>query len=845
MRACSASAKVRGVILTPDQRLRVFVSSTLQELAAERAAVRDAIAGLQLTPVLFELGARPHPPQALYRAYLEQSHVFVGIYGESYGWVAPGASISGIEDEYQLSHDLPRLLYVKEPAPEREPRLYGLLQRVEAEGAVAYKPYATASELAGLVAQDVALLLAERFHVAAEPSPAAAPRTLPAPRTSFVGRSLELARLEELIASGTRLVTLTGPGGVGKTRLAVEVARRLAGRFPDGVVFVALDGVDRAELVPAAIAEALGVRELADDPASAVGAYLRARRLLLVIDNFEHVVGAAPVVTSLLEASRDLTALVTSRELLRVSGERELPVQPLTVEADAVELFGERAADAGHPIASAGSPVVTEICRRLEGVPLAIELAAPRLRVLTPEQLLERLSSRVSLQGPRDAPARQRTLEAAIAWSYELLAPEEQRLFRCLGVFPGSFTIEAAEAVAGVPDVVDLLASLVDKSIVYRAPHLGETRFALLRMIREFAFARLEETGELESALQRFGAHYRELALGAEEGLRSAAQRQWKQALDSEADNVRAALSWAADGDRSADLALLLRGFFLWFWLHGNLDEIRHWASRGLAMESVLVRDRGWLLHLDGTFGMLQGDFAAAADQLPAAEALLVEAGDEWGVAMVRLVLAYASAPFTGEAQAHAALAEALAALEQLGDLWGVTTVRHMMCRLRVIYGRFEDAGDVFERALAAAEELGDELAVALSLINLACARLAGDSPMEARRFIRRSLEHMREAGIAYASADVLDVLAQIEHADGRYEPAAELLGAADALRVRLHSPLWGPAVERHERLVEELRDSLGEAAFHERYDVGQALAPGDANDLAVRIAAVPAAVSG
>ena len=220
------------MILTPDQRLRVFVSSTLQELAAERAAVRDAIAGLQLTPVLFELGARPHPPQALYRSYLEQSHVFVGIYGESYGWVAPGASISGIEEEYELSRGLPRLLYVKEPAPAREPRLAALLARVEADGAAAYKPYAAAAELSRLVAQDVALLLAERFHVAAEPSPSAAPRTLPAPRTSFVGRRLELVWLEELIAGGTRLVTLTGPGGVGKTRLAVEVARRLAGAYP-------------------------------------------------------------------------------------------------------------------------------------------------------------------------------------------------------------------------------------------------------------------------------------------------------------------------------------------------------------------------------------------------------------------------------------------------------------------------------------------------------------------------------------------------------------------------------------------------------------------------------------
>jgi predicted ATPase len=832
------------VILTPDQRLRVFVSSTLQELAAERAAVRDAIAGLQLTPVLFELGARPHPPQALYRAYVEQSHVFVGIYGESYGWVAPGASISGIEDEYELSRGLPRLLYVKKPAPRREPRLAALLARVEADGAAAYKPYTAASELSSLVAQDVALLLAERFHVATEPSPAAASRTLPAPRTSFVGRAADLARIDELFVSGARLVTLTGPGGVGKTRLAVEAARGLASRFSDGVSFVALDGVDRADLVPAAIAEALGVRELADDPVAAIGAYLRFRQVLLVIDNFEQVVSSAPVVTRLLEASTELAALVTSRELLRVSGERELQVLPLSVEGDAVLLFGERAADAGHPLAEDAASVAGEICRRLEGVPLAIELAAPRLRVLTPDQLLGRLSSRVSLQGPRDAPARQRTLDAAIAWSYELLTPDEQRLFRSLGLFPGSFTIEAAEAVGGVPDVVELLASLVDKSIVYRVPHLGETRFAVLRMIREFAVARLEEAGEPEAALERLGAHYCDLALGAETGLRTNAQRQWKQTLDLEADNYRTALAWAAEDERGAELALLMRGFWLWLWLHGNLGEARHWAARGLSLEGQLPLDRGWLLLIDGSAAMLQGDFTVAMERLPAAESLLSEAGDEPGLASIRLLSAYASAPVTGPDRALSELAEALSTFEAFGDLWSVGTTLHVMCRVRVIFERFDDAGDLFERALATVEDVGDDVGIALGLINLACVRLAAGDPDDAREFIRRSLEHMRGAGIVYASGDVLDVLAQIEHADGRHEPAAELLGAADALRARLHSPLWGPAVERHERFVDELRELLGEAAFAKLYDRGHALSPGDVDELAGRIATAPAEVS-
>jgi predicted ATPase len=836
-----AASVDRGArIVTPDQRLRVFVSSTLRELAGERAAAGEAIAALRLTPVLFELGARPHPPRALYRAYVEQSQLFVGLYWQSYGWVGPGESISGIEDEYRLSDGLPRLLYVKEPAPEREPRLRELLEEIKAEGLVSYKPFGTAAELGELLARDLALVLTERFQETAARVELLLPpaRLLPAPRTSFVGRESELTQIEELLTGGTRLLTLTGPGGIGKTRLAVEAARRVGGQYADGVAFVPLEGVESAELVPAAIAEALGVSDPGNAVAALVG-YLRRRRMLLVLDNFEHLITAAPIVAALLEDARELAVLVTSRELLRISGEYELQVTPLSPDDEAIALFAERAVASRHgfELTAEDLPTVKEICRRLDGVPLAIELAAPRMRLLTPRQLLERLSMRLELRGPRDAPARHRTLEAAIAWSYELLAEEERLLFERLGVFHGSFSIDAAEEVASLPnefDLLDVFSSLLDKSIVYRLPHLGETRFAMLRMIREYALERLTGVGDREATAERLQAYYLRLVREAEEGLRSTAQRQWRRTLDLEADNIRAALISAADHGRGGEIAALIRGLYIWFWLHGNLDEVREWAGRGLSCaDGIDGRDRGWLLALDGTFAVLEGRVAVAADELAEAEALLAQVGDRRAVATVRLAQSFGSAPLDGESQ----LAEALAAFEELDDLWGVGTTLHAMCRLRIVQGRYEEAGDLFEQALASVETVGDELGVALALNNLAMARFMKSDIAGARAAIGRALEHRRAEGITFGGDEVLDILARVEHAEGEHERAVALLAAAEALRERLHTPLWAPDLERHERLLAELRAAVGDEAFQAAYTRGATLDVDDLQEVALRLA--------
>ena len=815
-------------ILTPDRRLRVFVSSTLEELAAERAAASEAIATLQMTPVLFELGARPHPPQALYRSYLDQSDVFVGIYWQSYGWVAPGADISGIEDEYRLSAGKPRLVYVKEPADQRESRLTEFLDRLQDEGDVSFKSFETPEQLREQIARDLALLITERF-VDEAPRTERRVQDLPAQSTSFVGREEELAEIARLIGEeDVRLLTLTGPGGIGKTRLSVEAAERMRGDYADGVAFVALDGLESAEVVAATVAGALGIRDADADPLESLVAYLRGRKLLLVLDNFEHVISAAPLVATMLESALGLTVLVTSRELLRLRGEHELRVPPLASESDAATLFVERASAVLHAFELRDDiePVVTEICERLDGVPLAIELAAPQLRLQTPDQLLERLRKRFALAGPRDAPARQRTLEAAIAWSYELLEPEERRLFERLGAFPGSFAIDAVEETAALEaerDVLDVLSSLLDKSMVYPIVQPGVTRFGMLRMIREFALEKLAEAGDLEATLERFAAYYVGLAQQAEDGLRSPAQRQWKRILDLEADNFRAALAWAVEHRRAHDASSLVRGLWLWFWLHGNLEEMREWVARSLACsDEIDVTDRGWLVTIGGAFAMFQGELAAGVADLATGKQLLVEAGDQRGIATVRLALGFASAPLKGKDYAQSRLEETLALFEELGDLWGVGSTLHAICRVRTVYDDYEGAGDIFERGLATVEEIGDDLGIALSLVNLANARLATGRYDEARGAIGRLLEHMHSAGITYAGDDLLEILARIEHVDGADERAVELLAAADGLRERLNTPMWQPALERHEAFVAELRAALGEQQFEAAYERGR-----------------------
>jgi predicted ATPase len=507
-------------IRTPDQRLRVFVSSTLGELADERQAVSRAISALRLTPVMFETGARPHPPQDVYRAYLAQSDVFVGLYWQRYGWVGPDMEISGLEDELELARGLPRLLYVKGPAPDREPKLAALLARIADEAADSYRHFRSAAELGRLVRDDLATLLSERFAAgppaAAEPAPASpaarrVPRPLPAGTTSLVGREQAIGEVVGLAEqSGVRLVTLTGPGGIGKTRLAVAAGERLRDRFSAGTVFVPLDAATDSEQVLASVGRAAGADMAGGSALDGLTELFSDGAWLLILDNLEQVVEVAHECDELLARCPGVTILATSRTVLRLRAEREYPVPPLALPATtagmppaelatspAVALFVDRAR-AVHPgfaLTEANAAAVVEICRRLEGLPLAIELAAARTRLLDPGALLDRLAASLDAlgAGTADLPERQHTLRATVEWSVGLLEEGERALLETEAVFVDGWTVEAAAQVAGLDEdrALELTEALARHSLIYLdSTELGP-RPRMLETIRAFVAERL------------------------------------------------------------------------------------------------------------------------------------------------------------------------------------------------------------------------------------------------------------------------------------------------------------------------------------------------------------------
>jgi predicted ATPase len=845
------------VIRTPDQRVRVFVSSTLSELAAERQAVRDAVTQLRLVPVMFELGARPHPPRNVYRAYLAQSQVFVGVYWQSYGWVAPGEQVSGLEDEYRLSSGLPRLIYVKSPAPDREPRLTQLLARIQDEGGLSYRQFSDPAELQQLVENDLALLLSERFEVtrpgaggAVEAQLAGA---LPAPVTPLLGREREVAAVEDLVVKeDVRLVTLTGPGGVGKTRLAVEAARRLSPDFADGVRFVELAAVSAADLVAGAIATGLGLNTSASRLVTDVESYLRARRLLLVLDNFEHVVGAAPLLTELLMAAPGLVVLVTSRAVLRLRGEHELPVPPLPVPpADAapdladlqryasVGLFAERAhaAAPGFELTAGNAAAVAEICRRLDGVPLAIELAAARVRLLPPQALLSRLDQRFSLLtgGARDLPERQRTLRNTLDWSFGLLSAGEQVLFTRLGVFSGTFGLPAVEAVcgaaAGAEALVDTLSSLVDSSLVRTQTRDGELRFSLLETIRGYALDRLRDSGEWTEMHDRHAAYFVALAEPTEADLAGPGQLAWLDRLEAEHDNVRSAMSWLVHQDQLRPALHLAWSTWRFWWLRGHAEEIGHYTKLILAKsEHQPPREAALALAAGGFTFLAGGDQARARPLFERSLPLYRQAGDELGRALAAATLGHVLSAQNENQRARELLTRTLAELRKTGSkeptgprrvpfLLDVALACNFLGQIELQQGNHDHAAELFTDALTAAREAADRFTILVSLYDLALSSQARGDLAGAAAHLQEGLALAAEAGDETSAAYYLEVLAAVAGQQDNPQRAVRLLAAARSiLETRgsgwLHA--YVPRAAYDDAALTALRARVGEAAFEE-----------------------------
>ncbi|MBC8172258.1 MAG: DUF4062 domain-containing protein, partial [Chitinophagales bacterium] len=514
-------------ILTPDQRLRVFVSSTLQELAEERDIVKKAIQNIQLIPVMFELGARPHAPRDLYREYLAQSQIFVGIYWDRYGWVAPEETVSGLEDEYNLSGDLPKLIYIKKSSGAREERLSKLLHKIQQDDKVSYKSFTDAKELSSILISDLAILLTERFNLTLQNKFAEEKllQALPAAPNCLIGREDAVRDIQSLLHDN-RLITLSGPGGIGKTRLAIEVARTVQNSFTDGVLFVPLAPVKDPALVEETICQHLGIKVSSGNAIDSLKLFLQNKNMLLVLDNFEQVVNAASIIDDLLFATPGLKIIVTSRETLSLSFEHIYAVPPLSdILPDnanlpqkkyppAMELFVKRAKalQPSFQVTDENRDTLFQICHRLEGLPLAIELAAGQINMLSPQLLLQRLDHRLDvLKGNfRDIPDRQKTIRNTIDWSFDLLTPNEQELLLRISLFNGGSLLEAVEYMGSDlgDDIFTLVHSLINKSLLTKQDEEMHVRFGMLESVREFALEKLNEEGRTDDLKQKQASFY-------------------------------------------------------------------------------------------------------------------------------------------------------------------------------------------------------------------------------------------------------------------------------------------------------------------------------------------------
>lgn len=679
------------------------------------------------------------------------------------------------------------------------------------------------------------------------PEPVAHATSLPYMPTTLIGRDTERAAIVDLLARPeVRLVTLTGMGGIGKTHLAVVAARDLVESFRDGVVFVDLAPLNDAEMVLPQIARAMDSRAAPHQGAlAAIASVIGQRSLLLVLDNLEQVLAAAPEIANLLAAAPRLTILATSREALRLRGEREWPLHPLALpdpntasEAEmpaAMQLFVDRAAssDPHFRLTPENAPAVAAICQRVDGIPLAIELAAACVKLLPPESLVDRLAQRLPLLtgGPRDAPARQRTLRDALAWSYDLLPPREQRLFRQLGVFAGGWTLEAAAAVVdldGEPDLLAGLGSLLDKSLVRRDAATADIRFRLFETVREFALEQLHQAGEAESARERHAVYFLALAERAEIDMHRADMTRWLDPLEREQPNFREAFTTLESRGNIIDFTRLAIALSEFWFFRGSAAESMKRLEWALAANSLPETLRARALGAAGLAAFGCGAYAKAEAWLHESAKLAAATGDTWTRANSLLLHGSVAEHLGHEDVAWRMYEQTLDLARDLNDAW--LTGGALVNLSDAAYRRDDiaEAERFAQEALSNFTAIDNGFMASMNLGNLAQVELARGNIPAAATAHAESLTMAIEISSRWNVANAIAGAAAVSAALGDHQQAARLLGAADAEREASGHPRL-PHFRRFEQTHDAVRAALDAGSWTTHRQAGHAMPTGEA----------------
>ncbi len=771
------------MIRTPDQRLRVFISSTIQELSEERLEARKAIEELRLIPVLFEIGARPYPPRDVYQAYLAQSDIFIGIYWNSYGWIAPDMDISGLEDEYRLSGDKLRLIYIKK-SDARQERLEALINDISAAG-VSYKYFEGPQNLKELIENDLALLLSEQFHK--DSSRASADTSvfniIPNPYHALIGRETEMSEIMTQIRDQkSRLVTILGMGGTGKTRLAIELAQQLFPHFRHGVAFISLASTNDSTRLPSTLAHHLG---LTDSSAQSVTetliSFLYDKHLLLILDNFEQLIEGAELLSKILARAKEVYMLVTSRRPLYQRAEHIYPLQPLALplkdylimmervlEVPSVSLFIQRARSVNPRLQLdiENLKAICILCERLGGLPLTLELAAMRTRYMTPTALLKGMEKTLDIlsDGARDLPDRQQSFRATIDWSYDLLAENEKSLFRIASVFQDGWTMEALIAVSNISSAECRKSSeqLLDAGLIrMHIDDHGKMRYDMLQPIEEFAeelFANDENRITIEG---RFLDYFIQLSAQGDSLQLSTKQiRDWVAVVIKEYENFRYAFDYAVKSNRQSEACQIIYTVGIYWFREGFQNECLRWMKdaniqppeKWNTLPQEDIRRYAMVMLVSGSFKFFPADFIPAKNELLHAREMFEWLGQEDGVARCNMYLGLLAIS-TGDPQGLTYFQEAIEKGNSCGDIFSVLLSTTFIAEVYAVQGLLAEAVKSVENAeqiLKTHSEIRSSLErdnlVAIVFLEKGNVLFAKGDFIEAKVAIERSLEYFEKA---------------------------------------------------------------------------------------------------